>query len=412
VNPGAGASQSLARILRTTAAPRVVALASTLSLLCACAERTVPAPCSFGEERLLATVSPQIEDIALAEAVRGSANSDVHAVWSSRDGTFLRALAPDGSPRSDAHRLGPSCAGGVALARTDDATWVACLRRGRPAKDDPGGVVLWRHTRGDTRQHATFGQAGPEAHGIALVAEAHALMVLWQDTSDGRTRILRADIPRSAAPRLGADDVDTRTLSVDALDGTGPTLTLRDGHAIAAWGEVGSAPDGRTFGRIVVDAGRGPVDVVDTLSFDAPMPQLLAHGTDDLALAYRDTTSRRDKSGLYVVSLGARLRPIAPPRRIARANGPGGPALAACAGSIFAVAPRTYQRDLLVGITRLTPDLTARGREQQLYEDGRAFAHAAIACTPRGPLLVTGERGTATRPEARLLATPLSCRSD
>jgi hypothetical protein len=384
----------------------------TASLLAACIERPAPAPCRFGEERWLATVTPQVESVALAMPPRGAGAVDAHVVWSSRDGTFLRALAADGAPRGAAHRLGPSCAGGVSLARTDDATWIACLRRGRPAKDDPGGVVLWRHARGETRLHTRIGAAGPEASGIALAAEARTLVVLWQDTSDGRTRILRADVPRDSAAASPDAIIDPRPLSVDALVGTGPTLTTRAGETIAAWGEVGIAPDGRTFGRLVADAGRGPVDVIDALAFDAPMPQLLAHGDDDLALAYRDTSARRDKAGLYVVGLGARLRPLGRPRRIGRANGPGGPALAACAGSVFAVAPRTYLRDVLVGITRLTRDLGARGREQQLFEDGRAFAHVALGCTPRGPLLVVGERGTATRPEARLLATPLTCRED
>jgi hypothetical protein len=382
------------------------------ALLASCTERALPAPCSFGDERVLATASPQIASIALAMPPRIDGSTEAHVVWSGRDGTHLRAVAQDGSPRGPARRLGPSCAGGVAVTRTDDATWIACLRRGHAAKDDPGGVLLWRHARGETHRHAAFGAAGPEARGIALAAETDALVVLWQDTSEGRTRIVRADIPRDTHAVPASDDLDLRPLSADALAGSGPTLTTHDGETIAAWGEIGIAPDGRTFGRIVADAGRGPVDVVDALAFDAPMPQLLAHGRDGLALAWRDTSAHRDKSGLYVVGLGARLQPLARPRRIARANGPGGPALAACAGSVFAIAPRTYLRDVLVGITRLTPDLAARGREQQLFEDGRAFAHAALTCTPRGPLLVVGERGDAVRPEARLLATPLTCRED
>ena len=66
------------------------------------------------------------------------------------------------------------------------------------------------------------------------------------------------------------------------------------------------------------------------------------------------------------------------------------------------------RRDVLVGITRLSTDLLTRGREQQVYEDGRAIAQAALGCTSRGPLLVTGEQGTETQPEARLRATMLS----
>ncbi len=389
-----------------------LALATALPGLLACHETTPPSACRFGPEHLLAAVSPQVDAVALATAPADAPDPPAQVAWSSRDGTFVRALDGHGAPRAPALRLGPACAGGLATTRTSDATWIACLRRGNPAKDDAGGVVLWRVARGVARVHAAFGSAGREARGVALAAEARDLVLLWQDASGGRMRILRAEVPRATSGAPWGDAVAPRPVSVDALPGTGPALIVHEGRTVAAWAELGVDAAGRTIGRILVDAGRGAAVEAAEVAYDAPAPQLASVGADGLALAYRDTRGRRDKSGLYVVGLGARLQPLAAPRRIARANGPGAPSLAACAGSLFAVAPRTYQRDVLVGITRLTPDLATRGREQQIYEDGRAIAQAALGCTRTGPLLVLGERGTATRPHARLLATALDCRGE
>lgn len=387
------------------------ALLSLAALLAACDGPRVPPPCRFRPEHLLATTTPRIDALDLALEVRASGlPRRGYVVWSSHAGTYARLVAADGHALAEALRLGPSCAGGLSATQTSDAnTWIACLRRGDAPKDDPGGVVVWRLADGRAALHASFGAAGPDATGIALVAEARDLVVLWQDASPGAYRIVRAEVPRDVEGAPYADAIEPRPVSVDELVGTGPTLVLYEGHAIAAWAEYGFDATGGTLGRVLIDGARGAAVEAAQLGFDMPTPRLAENGTGGLALVYRDTESLRDKSGLYVVALGDRLRPIGAPRRIARANGPGAATLTACVGSVFAIAPRTYQRDILVGLTRLTPDLTERGREQQVYEDGRAIAQAALGCTRAGPLLVTGEQGTATRPEARVRATTLEC---
>ena len=376
-----------------------------------CAETRTPAPCRFNDEYVLATTAPRIESLDVAlEATRDGLPQRGYVVWSAREGTYARAIAASGAPRGEALRLGPSCAGGVGATQTADAiTWIACLRRGNVSKDDAGGVIVWRLTHGTARLHAQFGAAGREALGIALVAEARELVVLWQDATPGQVHIMRAEIPRAVGAVPHSAAIEPRAVSVNALVGSGPALVLHDGHAIASWAEIGFDESGGTVGRLLVDGDRGAAVEATELGFDLPMPHLADNGAGGLALAYRDTTRHRDKSGLYVVALGDRLRPMGAPRRIARANGPGGATLTACAGSVFAVAPRTYQRDILIGITRLSADLSTRGREQQVYEDGIAIAHAAMRCTSAGPLLVVGERGTAARPAARLRATTLVC---
>gem|GEM_PF-1881284 len=395
----------------------IAALLLTSLSIAACAETRTPAPCRFADEYVLATTAPRIESLDLAlEAPRSGLPQRGYVVWSAREGTYARAIAASGAPRGQALRLGPSCAGGVAATQTSDAnTWIACLRRGNVSKDDTGGVIVWRLANGAAQLHAQFGAAGREALGIALVAEERELVVLWQDATPGQVHIMRAEIPRAVAGNDARNAVpytaaiEPRAVSVDALVGSGPALVLHDGHAIASWAEIGFDETGGTVGRLLVDGDRGAAAEATELGFDLPMPHLIGNGVGGLALAYRDTTRNRDKSGLYVVALGDRLRPMGAPRRIARANGPGGATLTACAGSVFAVAPRTYQRDILVGITRLSADLATRGREQQVYEDGIAIAHAAMRCSAAGPLLVVGERGSAARPVARVRATTLVC---
>lgn len=314
------------------ASPFIAILAAWLV---GCAEPPKPAPCRFGPDHLLATTSSRIDALDIALDARGSGLPQRgHVVWSERGGTFARAVAADGAVLAEAVRLGPSCAGGVAATQTSDgSTWVACLRRGNVPKDDVGGVVLWRLARGDVRLHAQFGTAAADASGIALVAEERDLVVLWQDASPGQTRIMRAEIPRDAAGAPYASSIEPRALSVDALVGTGPALVLHEGRAVAAWAELGFDAAGGTVGRVLVDGARGGAVEAAEISFDLPMPHLTENGAGGLALVYRDTTRLRDKSGLYVVGLGDRLRPIGTPRRIARANGPGAATLTACAAS-------------------------------------------------------------------------------
>jgi hypothetical protein len=380
-------------------------------LLAACDAAPTPPPCRFRPDHILATTTPRVDALDLALEVRASGlPRRGYVVWSAHDGTFARLVAASGAPLAATLRLGPPCAGGLSATQTSDGNaWIACLRRGNASKDDPGGVALWRITNGSAQLHASFGSAGMDAIGLALVAEARDLVVLWQDATPGAHRIMRAEVPRDVAGAPYADAIQPRPVSLDELVGTGPTLVLHQGRAVAGWAEYGFDATGGTLGRVLVDGAAGAAVEVAQLGFDLPMPRLAENGVGGLALAYRDTASLRDKAGLYVVALGDRLRPIGSPRRIARANGPGPATLTACSGSMFAVAPRTYQRDILVGLTRLTPDLTARGREQQVYEDTRAIAQAALGCTSEGPLLVTGEQGTAAWPDARLRATTLEC---
>ena len=379
--------------------------------LFACAEDAPPAPCRFADEHLVATTTPRVEALDLAlEVPRSGLPQRGFVVWSARAGTYARAVAASGAPTAPELRLGPSCAGGVAATQTADANvWIACLRRGELARDDAGEVVIWRLAGGRAVLHAHFGAAGSEASGIAVVAEARHLVVLWQDATPGQVRITRAEVPLAVAGAPHSDDIETRAVSVDALVGTGPALVLHRGHVVASWAELGFDERGRTAGRVVVAADRGATVEAAAIGFDIPAPHLAENGAGGLALVYRDATLHRDKSGLYLVGLDERLHPRGAPRRIARANGPGGATLTACADSLFAVAPRTYQRDILAGITRLSPDLRTRGREQQVYEDGIAIAHTAMRCTSAGPLLVVGEQGTAARPVARLRATTLQC---
>jgi hypothetical protein len=293
--------------------------------------------------------------------------------------------------------------------------------------------------------------AGPtEAHAAAGYAR-----VLWQDAERGAPRVLRLDLPLGA---IGAGEATQRRVagatpelaSTPGVIGGSPSLLARQGHVVATWAETAYV-DGETVGRVVARRDDGPLRELATVRVDTPAPQIVwqprpadaaageapsgeaspgtsagsgaaisgaagngrtvpGAGAGRFVLGYRDARSASDRPRLHLLALGPDLTPRGRPSRVARANGPGGPSLAACGRALLAAAPRTYYRDALIGLTRIDAALRRDGGEQQLYEDGRQLALAALRCTGEArALLVIGEHATSAHPEARVRATALRC---
>jgi hypothetical protein len=260
--------------------------------------------------------------------------------------------------------------------------------------------------------------------------------VLWQDGGSGVPRILRLTLPvesnsdagpsvartgdhTDGAPRYGAGTPpteDPEVASTAGVAGGSPGVLAHGRDFVETWAEVAYDRDGETVGRLMVSAAEGHPREVALVRFGEPAPRVLwqpLEGGGRLLLGYRDARHAKDRARLHLLALAPDLKPRGRPSRVARANGPGGPSLGACGRALIAAAPRTYYRDVLIGVTRVDAALRREGGEQQLYEDGRRLALAALRCLGEGAaLLVLGEHATSAHPEARVRATTVRCETE
>lgn len=358
--------------------------------------------CELGNEHVVGeTGGNQFDGIALVASGDGGAI----AVWSAHEGTFARALSRDGAPSGEARRIDARCDGGVAAVRDRGEIVVACLRRGQDAAQKKGGVVVLRATPdGRVRSRRFLEGAGPESRGIDVALFERRPVVVWQSASPAQQEIWLAE--------LGRGDEPPRVVSSPgALVASGPSLFADEERFLVTWAE-GWSGAGRAFeGHTLVHDGRGAPREVAPLSFGDARPSLVRDARS-LILAFRDERPPGTRSGLYLQRVGRQLRPIGEPVRVGRANGEGGPSVLACEHALVTVAPRTFGRwDVLVGINRIDPErFEKRELERQVYEYGSDFALARGACRDDGALLLVAERGTTTRPTARVRAMPLACR--
>jgi hypothetical protein len=110
--------------------------------------------------------------------------------------------------------------------------------------------------------------------------------------------------------------------------------------------------------------------------------------------------------GAHGVTKGPRM---IEPVRVGRADGVGRPSLAACMGGIVTATPRSYSGDYFIGLNWLSSELRHPRREQQFYEDARAFTQAATACLGERALIALAELPQLDRPKADLHIATYAC---
>jgi hypothetical protein len=142
-------------------------------------------------------------------------------------------------------------------------------------------------------------------------------------------------------------------------------------------------------------------------------PQL-ASLDGQLVLAYRAPGRGARKPGLQVAYLELSALADALPKtrgatRVGRADGVGRPTLLACMDGLVTATPRSYSGDYFIGINWLASDFARPRREQQFYEDARAFTQAATACLGERALIALAELPQLDRPQAELHVATYTC---
>lgn len=422
LHPFAGLSAGAARLRAGVSFARCVAL---LALLGSCTSKR--AVCELGAPELVARSDGlEFDGVAVAEAGLFA--------WSSADGLFV-------ARHERRQRVGERCRGGVALAASAEAVYLACSR----PSEQVGEVVLQVL---DQALHAqavhVLGPAGRDGRGVALALRDGQPLVAFHDGSIGTHAISLASVHLQASAPPSTSDTQTpdaaravppaqsassvRRVSRSGHAAAQPALLVHEGHAYLAFVELNwsdasdaSAASAATRGaptrtsdasaetsattnaEIWIARDDEPARMVLRTAVDAPAPTLAADASG-LVLGYRDRT-RGARSELHVVRLDSALRPHGPTRVIGRANSEGAPSVYGCAGFTAALLPREYGSERFLAVNQLDQELAAVGAGHQFYTSGHDFVLASGACTRDALLVLAAERATPAKPgvEAMLL---------
>jgi len=387
--------------------------------------------CKLSTARVVASTEAKVVDgLALAAIEHGAL-----LAWSDSNGTFARQLDAEGAPRGEVARVADRCEGGVALAASAAGVALACARRAAPRDaTQAGSADVYALTPGGDRiaaeLRASYAPAGSLSDGIALAwvdgasaADKPALALAWHDASPDVQRIWLVSDAYAKRP--------AQLVSGDGNIASSPVLVAHDGQLALGFSERftrGDALETSTMlwtGEARLDAARGktnPVVIEEETkapksgAWVEPLPQLVfADGA--LVLGYRAPGRAGKRPGLQLANVeaerGAHAVLQAPrvraPVRVGRADGVGRPSLTACMGGLVAATPRSYAGDYFIGINWLSRAFTKPRREQQFYEDARAFTQAAGACMGAHALLALAELPQLDRPKAELHVAKYAC---
>jgi hypothetical protein len=387
--------------------------------------------CKLSTARVVASTEAKVVDgLALTAIEQGAL-----VAWSDSNGAFVRQLDPQGAPRGEVARVAERCEGGVALAASATGIALACARRAVPGDATQAGsadvyVLALGGGRIAAELRASYAPVGSLSDGIAMAwvagataADKPALALAWHDASPDVQRIwLVSDADAKRAAQL---------VSSEGNVASSPVLVAHEGQLALGFSERftrGDALETNTMlwtGEARLDAARGKTNpvVIEAESkapkgsaWVEPLPQLVF--TDGaLVLGYRAPGRGGKRPGLHLVNVeaerGAHAVLQAPrardPVRVGRADGVGRPSLTACMGGLVAATPRSYAGDYFIGINWLSRAFTKPRREQQFYEDARAFTQAAGACLGTHALLALAELPQLDRPKAELHVAAYTC---
>ncbi len=381
-----------------------------LASVCACGSDA--RYCKLGETHIVATTREKLIDgVALAALEKGAL-----LVWSDAAGTHAQRVDAGARAVGVTQRITERCDAGLALLapKGAEAAVLACARRAAAGDVASRGEVELLDVAGAapsaplaTTRRARFEAVGTLSEGVAIARGPRSLALAFHDASpDGHRVFLVPDIDaRSASPELVSDP---------ARMAFSPSLAFHQGELFLAFAErVTSGDDVRTVLR--VQRGRAAPVELELRAHLAALPELASLG-ERLLLGYRSPGSSARKPGLYIAPLepvaSSSLRALSP-LRVGRADGVGHPRLVPCLQGLVSATPRSYSGDYFIGINWLSPTLARPRREQQFYEDARAFTHAAIACLGPGDgdraLFALAELPQLDRAEAALHAATYAC---
>jgi hypothetical protein len=387
--------------------------------------------CKLGSVRVVASTEAKVVDgLALTATEHGAL-----LAWSDSHGTFARQLDAEGAPRGGAARVAERCEGGVALAATAAGAALSCARRAVPGDATQAGsadvyALALAGGRVAAELRASYAPVGSLSDGIAVAwvdgataADKPALALAWHDASPDVQRVWLVSDAYAKRP--------AQQVSSEGNLASSPVLVAHDGQLALGFSERfsrGETLETNTMlwtGEARLDASRGktsPVVIEQETkapkgsAWVEPLPQLV-FADRALVLGYRAPGRGGKRPGLHLANVeaerGAHAVLQSPraraPVRVGRADGVGRPSLTACMGGLVAATPRSYAGDYFIGINWLSRAFTKPRREQQFYEDARAFTQAAGACLGTHALLALAELPQLDRPKAELHVAAYSC---
>jgi len=421
------ATHALGVDVRACAARRVATVIVATVALLACASEP-PVRCRFEDSHTL-----DASDLGASHVALVSRASGLVAIWSAREGLFVRALDGEGAPTRGARRVGPECDGGIAAASVDDELVIACSRRARDDKAQDGSVVLiGLDAQLDARRARSIARVGRDSLGVDLAPRSDGTWsVVWHDGYVGAWSVMRArvSLERAAVDEVSHEDdedsategdvgdphVDAEELSSGVLAASPyPRVHVRASEAgdealfvfEESWLDGGFAR-----GRVLVARERGgvPIAVEELEAHDARAQ--LVHDGRSWVLVFRDLRRPSPRASLFARRLGDDLRPVEPARRVTRADTDGSPRALTCGEHVVVVVPRTWDTDVLVGLDLLDARLRKPVPEQQVYEWSARFPFADAACVEDAVITLVASRPSVGGGEAALHTLGMRCAS-
>lgn len=378
-------------------------------------------------ETVLATTT----GVPPAVAVRAVGTERFLAAWSTESGTFVAELDERGAPIGPARRIQKGGDGsfdeGVALEAAPKTFWprsertsihsedlaiaplndesAALVMVERPVEDAAGGayVALISPLSTTAPKVLRIGGAGEYANRITAVECGGDLIVAWHEGMLDSSSVLTA--------RIGLEPLavkqTSRIKSANAL--SNPSLCLIGSSALIAWAEI--IREGNTPVSLVKVASLTPdlklehVTDVARGRFLDPAPQLAPAG--DLAgLVFRDDADKDDTPEFYFTLVGPEGKALYDPKRISQADGWRGPSALFRSPNFVAVAIRSFQRNLLVGVNRFDGKGVKLGGEFQVYADKTDFVRVDLAATKSSIAMIYAED---RRGAGRVLTSRVHC---
>lgn len=316
-----------------------------------------PAPvqkCHYGQEILVHQGSGSyIREVSLEGDHRG-----LLAAWTDASGTWVRPLDTQGNARSTAVKVGPA-AQSLSLAKSNDGFSIGLIRPGHLiwAK---GAAYLRRlgpsgNPLGDLE---VLGRAGVYSEGISVASGEDHGIVLWNDGVPG-------DLSIRAAP-FGSKSI---RLSRENMNACCPFVTSSVEGFIALWGEYSFDKDDSSIMLQKFSKNGALIGKAQTLiktKVNVSWPSLVS-SEDEMSLIYRDKRQGDRLEQLFFARFDHRAEPLQEPKRLGRFDGKTQATLLRTGNVFFALAVRSWSKEMILGVNRFNPQGQRIGAEFHVF---------------------------------------------
>jgi hypothetical protein len=248
---------------------------------------------------------------------------------------------------------------------------------------------------------------GPAARGVAIAADGGGVSVLFHDASADAHRISLSAINGAVLREAGPIPSPTVLSKADEISAS-PAIHVVAGNVYYAYVRWDLQLDTQRAVLVMRSVGSDQEFTVPLHHHEAA--PALSSDAEGLLLTFRDRPTREARVEQFVLRVGTDLRGAAPPRRVGRASGLGGPTLLQCAGRTYAAAPIEHGSELYVIFHGLASDFRAIEPNHQCYATERSLVSVATACSGSQLLALVAEETDPSGPTAELFGMRFGCR--